>query len=608
MAFRYLFVPAIIVSAFSHSPALAANRQDAAACDQMNNIDAKIAGCGRFLDSAGLTKEMRANAYNNRCLAFYIKREYKRALDDCSEAIRSKPTHVLAYNGRGNAWRALGEPEKAVSDLDEAIRLNPKFDIAFANRAAAFLDLKLPDKAMDDINVAIKFMPNKSAHYVYRGAIWSSKREYDQAIADYSTALRLDPTNRYCLGLRAGTFLKKGDLQQALADADRQVRNQPDYAEGLLARAEILRYRNDFSRAMDDYARVLKLRPGSIEAFTGLGLTYEKMGENDRAAVEFRNAINSNEPERTRRVLSELDTANARLAALNSGEAQPVIPAAPAKAASTTSVPTPQISTVKPLRPERAQATARQGRRVALVIGNSKYRTVSTLVNPRNDADAIAKSLRNIGFEIVTLTNDATREALVDALRLFANEAENSDWAMVYYAGHGIEVGGVNYLVPVDAKLAVDRDIEYEAVPLSQVLRATNAAKKIKLVMLDACRDNPFAPRKTDASASIAANESTAGRAIASRSTNGRGLAEVKVAGATLVVFAAKDGEVALDGEGSNSPFAVAVAQRLGTPGVEINKLFRLVRDDVMEATAGRQEPYTYGSLPGKEDFFFVAK
>jgi uncharacterized caspase-like protein len=241
------------------------------------------------------------------------------------------------------------------------------------------------------------------------------------------------------------------------------------------------------------------------------------------------------------------------------------------------------------------------------VIGNSAYNNVPTLTNPKNDADAVAASLRNIGFEKVTLTNDATREKLIDTLRTFANEAENSDWAMVYYAGHGMEVGGVNYLVPVDAKLAVDRDIEYEAVPLSQVLRAISSAKKIKLVMLDACRDNPFAPRKTEAPEAIA-RESTAGGTIASRSTNGRGLAEVKVIGATLVVFAARDGQVALDGDGGNSPFAVAVVQRIATSGVEINKVFRLVRDDVMEATAGRQEPYTYGSLPGKEDFFFVAK
>jgi uncharacterized caspase-like protein len=177
----------------------------------------------------------------------------------------------------------------------------------------------------------------------------------------------------------------------------------------------------------------------------------------------------------------------------------------------------------------------------------------------------------------------------------------------VYYAGHGMEVGGVNYLVPTDAKLAVDRDVQFEAVPLDQVLAAVEAAKKLKLVVLDACRDNPFSPRKTAAPEAAAAPASTGGAKITSRSI-GRGLAEVKTTGGTLVVFAAKNGQVALDGDGGNSPFAVAVLQRVATPGVEINKLFRLVRDDVMEATAGRQEPYTYGSLPGKEDFFFVVK
>jgi uncharacterized caspase-like protein len=139
-------------------------------------------------------------------------------------------------------------------------------------------------------------------------------------------------------------------------------------------------------------------------------------------------------------------------------------------------------------------------------------------------------------------------------------------------------------------------------------LNAADTAKKIKLVRLDACRDNPFTPRKTAEPEVVAASMSTAGPPITTRSSHGRGLAEVKVKGATLVVYAAKDGQVALDGEGGNSPFAVAVVERVATPGVEINKTFRLVRDDVMEATAGRQEPYSYGSLPGKEDFFFVAK
>ncbi|MDP1883273.1 MAG: SDR family NAD(P)-dependent oxidoreductase, partial [Bradyrhizobium sp.] len=150
-------------------------------------------------------------------------------------------------------------------------------------------------------------------------------------------------------------------------------------------------------------------------------------------------------------------------------------------------------------------------------------------------------------------------------------------------------------------------DIREEA----QVMAAIDGARKLKLVVLDACRDNPFANASASASPApnaVAANPSNDGTRNARTRSLGKGLGELKVQGASLVVYAAKHGQTALDGEGENSPFAVAVVQRIATPGVEINKLFRLVRDDVMEATAGRQEPYTYGSLPGREDFFFVNK
>ena len=140
-------------------------------------------------------------------------------------------------------------------------------------------------------------------------------------------------------------------------------------------------------------------------------------------------------------------------------------------------------------------------------------------------------------------------------------------------------------------------------------MTAVEGAKKLRLVLLDACRDNPFASQMQKTAAVQPLASAAKGNSTATRTRSvSRGLSEVKVSGATLVVYAAKHGQTALDGEGGNSPFAVAFAQRIATPTVEINKLFRLVRDDVMEATAGLQEPYTYGSLPGREDFFFLAK
>ncbi len=213
---------------------------------------------------------------------------------------------------------------------------------------------------------------------------------------------------------------------------------------------------------------------------------------------------------------------------------------------------------------------------MALVIGNATYKNVTPLLNPRHDAEALAASLRATGFESVTVVTDSTREKLIEALRTFANEAEKADWAVVYYSGHGMEVNGTNYLIPVEAKIATDRDVQFEAVPLDQVMAAVEGAKKLKLILLDACRDNPFAPqmRRTAPGEAVAASAPTAGGTVATRSV-GRGLGEVKVSGATLVVYAAKHGQTALDGEGNNSPFAIAVVQRIATPNVEINKLFR---------------------------------
>jgi uncharacterized caspase-like protein len=235
---------------------------------------------------------------------------------------------------------------------------------------------------------------------------------------------------------------------------------------------------------------------------------------------------------------------------------------------------------------------AGSGRRIALVIGNSKYRSVPVLPNPGRDAGALASTLRGLGFQKVTLETDLTRERLYDALRTFAAEAERADWALVYFAGHGIELGGTNYLVPIDAKLATDRDIEFEAVSLDTVVNAVDGAKRLRLVLLDACRDNPFVSQMR--------------RSMATRSV-GRGLARVEPDAGIMVVYAARHGQIALDGDGGNSPFAAALINRMKSPGLEVRRLFDLVRDDVMATTNRRQQPFSYGSVPGSEEFFFVA-
>ncbi len=243
--------------------------------------------------------------------------------------------------------------------------------------------------------------------------------------------------------------------------------------------------------------------------------------------------------------------------------------------------------------PAPGERAAAFGKRVALVIGNSNYQNVPALQNPERDAATVAKGLEAVGFQDVTLQVNLGREQLVNTLRAFAKQTENADWAVVYYAGHGIEVAGTNYLIPTDARIASDLDIGLEAVPIDQVLNAAERARALRLVILDACRDNPFANQMK--------------RTVASRSI-GRGLAKMEPDPGTLVIFAAKHGETALDGDGENSPFVMAFVKDIQVPGVEVRRLFDNVRDDVMDMTGRRQQPYSYGSVPGRQDFYFTLK
>ena len=448
--------------------------------------------------------------------------------------------------------------------------------------------------------------PKKKASYWLAadcacGAAGKEQGDLERALADCDDVIRLDSGFAAAYASRGQLRRLKGDVNLALTDYQQAIRLSPDTIPLYVLRGDLLRYKGEFKQALAEYEGALRLDADYIPALAGRALTYEKMGNLAQARLDFRKALDSPSKWGVQDVAkSARETANAQLAALDSGTPVPVIPAVAGNIVNATSIPTPAVSI------PNAPPAARQdpGRRVALVIGNSGYRNVPPLANPQHDAAAIAASLRAIGFEKVVVLNDATRAAMLDALQAFGNDVDGSNWAMVYYAGHGIEFGGMNYLIPIDATLADERDVQSEALSLDDVMAAVGRARKLRIVLLDACRDSPFPARVAPTPVSL----TEPARTTTARRSPGRGLGDVAVQGATLVVFAAKHGQVTLDGEGANSPFAVAMVQRIATPGVEIGKLFRLVRDDVVEASAGRQEPYTYGSLPGGEDFFFVKR
>jgi uncharacterized caspase-like protein len=233
-------------------------------------------------------------------------------------------------------------------------------------------------------------------------------------------------------------------------------------------------------------------------------------------------------------------------------------------------------------------------KRVALVLGNSAYRNVAPLANPVNDSTKIAATLKDAGFDIVDSRRDLSAVDTRRALRDFADKARDADIAVVYYAGHGIEVDGGNYLIPVDARLERDTDIYDEGLSLDRILIAIEPAKKLRLVILDACRDNPFSR--------------TMKRTLASRAI-GQGLAKVEPNSPNvLIAYSAKAGSTAADGDGQNSPFTSALSHHLTKPGLDVRRAFGFVRDEVLKTTGNKQEPFVYGSLGGDDVALVPAK
>jgi Caspase domain len=224
-------------------------------------------------------------------------------------------------------------------------------------------------------------------------------------------------------------------------------------------------------------------------------------------------------------------------------------------------------------------------KRVALVVGNSSYQHVAKLPNPSSDASAIAEMFRKAGFDVVDLQLDAGNLEFKRAIRRFEDAASGADMAVAFFAGHGLELKGTNYMIPIDARLADERDAPDEAIALDRIVEAVDGAKRLRLVIVDACRDNPFA---------VTMKRQSALRNIP------RGLGRVEPQGTdTLIAYAAKAGSTAEDGHGEHSPLTTALLDNLTVPGLDIRLAFGRVRDQVMKITDNRQEPFVYGSLGG---------
>ena len=238
-------------------------------------------------------------------------------------------------------------------------------------------------------------------------------------------------------------------------------------------------------------------------------------------------------------------------------------------------------------------ANAQAANRIALVIGNSDYAHTTPLPNPVSDARDVAAALRSRGYQIEAVLENATKAQMESALAALALKSTEADQSVVFFAGHGMEAGGENFLLPVEARLASERTVGLETVKLSDVMTAVSGARQLGMVVLDACRNNPLGQsmQRTDPTRAVS-----------------RGLARVEPQGNVLVAYAAEAMSTALDGDpqgGRNSPFTAAFLRALDGSPRDVRLLWGQVRDDVMARTNNAQRPFLYGSLGGGEVFLW---
>jgi tetratricopeptide (TPR) repeat protein len=559
---RALLVSTILLVVSAVAPAVAGPTlsDDLETCrnKQAEDKAARVQACERVIADGQASAKDLALANAVRGQAFMLKRNHDKAIAAFSAAHDADPDDMNILHARGFAYESKGDDEHAMADYNAVLEKRPKAFNTIYLRGTLYMRKSALQSALDDFNAALNIKPDLYRALADRGHLRTVTKDFDGALADFAEAERINPTAPMALNYRCQTYAAMGQFDKALADCNSVIEKAPKDLFAVTSRADAEQAKGDLTAALKDYNFVLGLNPNHVRAHTGRGQLFEKKHDLAQARADYRSAAFALTPFDNFDLSLARQIARERLAAL-----------------------TPQ-----------APAATDKIRKIALIIGNGAYKNVQELGNPPRDAKLIAAALKDVGFQTVTLSNDLTRDKFFEALRGFASDAEKADWAVVYYAGHGFEIGGVNYLVPVDAKLAADKDAETEAVALEQVIAAVGGARKLRLVMLDACRDNPFAP--------------TMQRTMELKLVD-KGFSNIEPAAGFMVVYAAKHGETALDGDGVDSPFATAVARDIKEPHVEVRKLFDLVRDDVWSASKHQQQPFTYGSPPGREDFYFVA-
>ena len=524
-------------------------------------------------------------------------------VDACTKIIALKVFKgeqlATVYFWRAVGWNKKGDYAKVIADTTEAIRLQPS-QAVYNLRGSAYYDKGDYDIAIADFDDALKLGPPSSSILHNRGNAWRGKRDYTKAIADYDAAIKADPNSAFSLLNRGISKEALGDLDGALADINQAIRLDPTLPQPLISRTAIWRAKGDFDRAIADGSEAIRLAkekppvnimtpPNSvlISGYTHRALAYEAKGDYTRAKDDYNATLAIVASDAVSK--ANQATAKVRLSLVTDATA-PIPRDAPSPTTQPTAAPAPQQTGAAPA---PSPVPVARGSRMALVIGNGAYAHVKALPNPPNDARAVAKSLRDIGFT-VSEGVDLDRAAMQKMTRDFLRDAARAQVALVYYAGHGVQVDGRNYLIPVDVELKPGTGMTEAMIDMDTIMAGLDDQVRTNILIFDACRNNPMAQQVASAGSSRGI-EGASG--LAAPSSLGSG---ATLGAGTLIAFATAPGQVALDGEGANSPFSAALSRHLGTPGLEVQQMLTRVRAEVVSTTKNKQVPWSNSSLLGE--------
>ena len=542
---RLISTIALFAAVILAAPALAqSNAQLGPLCTSEGTpADQQISACNKIIALKVFTGEKLATVYFWRAVGWNKKGDYNNVIADTTLALQLTPKSVELLNMRGSAYYDKGEYDIAIADFTDALRIGPPSGTIYHNRGNA-----------------------------YRG-----KSDYPKALADFTQAIELGPKSAYSYQNRGGVKQALGDLDGAMTDLNEAIRMSPQLASVHTNRAVIWRAKGDIDKAIADCTDAIALAkgggpvnpmtpPGSvlISAYIQRGLAFEAKGEFDKAKADYNSTLEGTAVDNVSK--ANQATAKVRLALLSDSPA---------------SVP--------------VKKTDGGGRRVALVIGNGAYANFPALPNPPNDARAIAKSLRDLGYE-VTEGIDLKRDAMQTMTREFMRNAAQAKTLVLYYAGHGVQVAGRNYLVPIDVKPDAGAAIVDSMTDMDRILAGLDDQVRTNILIFDACRNDPFAQQTASTAAARSLEVKTrSGLAQPTAPTAGSTLGA-----GTLIAFATAPGQVALDGEGANSPFSAALSRHIGTPGLEVQQMLTRVRAEVVAGTKNKQVPWSNSSLLGE--------